>query len=109
MMCSPPIWCPIARSCRESRPPFTMAAARAGVPQVILPHLLDQYYWAHRVAQLGLGPRGLSVELVNADVLTDRVAAALEDPRIGSRAAAFAPLVASRNGVDAAVHHLESF
>ena len=87
----------------------TTAAARAGVPQVILPHLLDQYYWAHRVAQLGLGPRGLSVELVNADVLTDRVAAALEDPRIGSRAAAFAPLVASRNGVDAAVHHLESF
>jgi len=27
----------------------TTAVARAGVPQVVLPHLLDQYYWAHRV------------------------------------------------------------
>ena len=26
----------------------TTAAASGGVPQVILPHLLDQFYWAHR-------------------------------------------------------------
>jgi vancomycin aglycone glucosyltransferase len=86
----------------------TTAAARAGVPQVILPYLLDQYYWAHRVEQLGLGPRALPAELVNADVLTDRIATALHDPRIRSRAAAFAPVIASRNGVTAAVSHLEA-
>jgi vancomycin aglycone glucosyltransferase len=33
----------------------THAAARAGVPQVILPQHYDQHYWAGRVQQLGIG------------------------------------------------------
>jgi UDP:flavonoid glycosyltransferase YjiC (YdhE family) len=85
----------------------TTAAAAAGVPQVILPHLLDQYYWAHRVEQLGLGPRSLPVELVTADVLTDRIATALEDWSIREHVRALAPAVASRNGVADAIDHLE--
>lgn len=85
----------------------TTAAARAGVPQVVLPHILDQFYWAHRVERLGLGPRGLPVELVNADVLTDRVATALADTSIRESAATFAPAIGSRNGVVAAAEALE--
>jgi vancomycin aglycone glucosyltransferase len=34
----------------------TTTAARAGVPQVLVPHLFDQHYWARRVCELGLGP-----------------------------------------------------
>ena len=75
--------------------------------KVILPHILDQFYWAHRVAVLGLGPRALPVELANADVLADRLVTALNDPRIAARAGALAPAIRSRNGVDAAVDHLE--
>ena len=85
----------------------TTAAARAGVPQVVLPHILDQFYWAHRVSVLGLGPRALPVELANADVLADRLVTALNDPRIAARAGALGPAIRSRNGVDAAVDHLE--
>jgi vancomycin aglycone glucosyltransferase len=85
----------------------TTAAARAGVPQVLLPHILDQYYWAHRVGSLGLGPRGLAVDLVNADVLSDRMSSALADPGIREAAATFAPAIASRNGVFDAVDCLE--
>jgi len=85
----------------------TTAAARAGVPQVILPHLLDQYYWARRVEQLRLGPRALAVDLVTADILADRIATALEDWTIRDRTRALAPAIAARNGVDAAVDHLE--
>ena len=33
----------------------TTAAARAGTPQVIVPQIYDQFYWAHRVEQLGVG------------------------------------------------------
>jgi vancomycin aglycone glucosyltransferase len=33
----------------------TMAAARAGVPQVVAPRFGDQFYWASRVVQLGIG------------------------------------------------------
>jgi vancomycin aglycone glucosyltransferase len=66
----------------------TTTAARAGVPQVVVPHVLDQYYWAKRVADLGLGPpplarRGLEPaglvravgETLAAEVIADRARA----------------------------------
>ncbi|GAA3358729.1 glycosyltransferase [Saccharopolyspora gregorii] len=31
------------------------AAARAGIPQVLLPEVYDQHYWARRVTELGIG------------------------------------------------------
>jgi vancomycin aglycone glucosyltransferase len=33
----------------------TTTAARAGAPQVVVPHAGDQHYWAARVAELGIG------------------------------------------------------
>jgi vancomycin aglycone glucosyltransferase len=36
----------------------TTAAAMAGVPQVVVPHLYDQYYFAERVQALGIGATG---------------------------------------------------
>ena len=85
----------------------TTAVARAGVPQVILPHILDQFYWAHRVERLDLGPGPLPVELVTADVLTARIDVALNDARIRQRADTLGRVIAARNGVAAAVEHLE--
>jgi vancomycin aglycone glucosyltransferase len=86
----------------------TTAAARAGVPQVLLPHILDQYYWAHRVEVLGLGPRALPIERVTADELCDRISLAVSDPLIRERANRLAPAVAARNGVASAVEQLEA-
>ena len=37
----------------------TTTAARAGTPQIIVPHVMDQFYWADRVRLLGLGPTDL--------------------------------------------------
>jgi UDP:flavonoid glycosyltransferase YjiC (YdhE family) len=39
----------------------TASVARAGRPQLILPYLLDQFYWAGRIQALGLGPRGVPI------------------------------------------------
>jgi vancomycin aglycone glucosyltransferase len=33
----------------------TTTAARAGAPQMVLPQMADQPYWARRVADLGIG------------------------------------------------------
>ena len=33
----------------------TTTAARSGAPQVVVPHIADQPYWAERVADLGIG------------------------------------------------------
>jgi vancomycin aglycone glucosyltransferase len=85
----------------------TTAAAAAGVPQVILPHLLDQFYWAHRIERLGLGPRALHVDLITADILSDRLDVALNDTGIRKRAAALGPAIAARNGAAAAADQFE--
>lgn len=63
----------------------TTAMARAGVPQVLLPHILDQYYWAHRVEVLGLGPPALPIERVTTDALCERISRAVSDPLILQR------------------------
>jgi UDP:flavonoid glycosyltransferase YjiC (YdhE family) len=86
----------------------TTAVARAGIPQVLLPHILDQYYWAHRVEVLGLGPPALPIERVTTDALCERIGRAVNDPMILERVNRLAPLVAARNGVAAAVEKIEA-
>jgi vancomycin aglycone glucosyltransferase len=86
----------------------TTAAARAGIPQVLLPHILDQYYWAHRVKTLGLGPAALPIERVTVEVLSNRISLALNDPLIRERVNSLAPAIAARNGLTAAVEEIEA-
>jgi vancomycin aglycone glucosyltransferase len=47
----------------------THAAARAGVPQVIVPHSYDQFYWGRRVAELGIGAVGPSRDALTTAAL----------------------------------------
>lgn len=66
----------------------THAAARAGVPQVIVPMFGDQPFWASRVRALGVGASILPTELSG-----ERLASVLHDvtqPRTTERAAALA-------------------
>jgi UDP:flavonoid glycosyltransferase YjiC (YdhE family) len=59
----------------------TMAQAlRAGVPQVILPLILDQYHHAHRLFLAGLIPRPMPMERVTARGLAGAIEAALALP-----------------------------
>ena len=55
----------------------TAQALRAGVPQVILPLLLDQYHHAHRLWVAGLAPKPTPMERVTAKRLREAIQAAL--------------------------------
>ncbi len=66
----------------------TAAALRAGVPQVILPMMLDQFLHAQRVAALGLGPSAPTMAKVTADTLCRAIDAALALPKEPLRATA---------------------
>lgn len=39
----------------------THSAARAGTVQLLVPHIMDQYFWNRLVANLGLGPLGIPI------------------------------------------------
>jgi len=72
----------------------TASALRAGVPQVLLPLILDQFHHAHRLHLAGIAPRPVSMESITAVELAEAIRTALELPA-GPRQAAAARLHAS--------------
>jgi UDP:flavonoid glycosyltransferase YjiC (YdhE family) len=75
-----------------------MAAARAGVPQVIIPHLLDQYYWGQRIVTLGIGPPPLPINRLNVQTLARALRRMLTSPGMRARARTLARPLCRRDG-----------
>ncbi len=48
----------------------THMGARAGVPQFIMPEIVDQYYWANRIYKMKLGPKPISSKKLTVKSLT---------------------------------------
>jgi vancomycin aglycone glucosyltransferase len=78
----------------------TTAAARAGVPQVAVPMFSDQFYWARRIGDLGIGS-AVPVTELSADALATALRDAL-DPAIAGRAHSVALDVAADGAAVAA-------
>ena len=58
----------------------TANVLRAGVPQVVLPLILDQFHHAHRLWLTGLAPKTASMEKVTAQQLTLAIETAIAMP-----------------------------
>jgi len=79
-----------------------MAAARAGVPQVIVPHLLDQYYWGRLIAKRGVGPPPLPVNRLSVGKLATAIRQMVSSPAMRSRALSLAGPLQRREGAQEA-------
>jgi UDP:flavonoid glycosyltransferase YjiC (YdhE family) len=84
----------------------TAAAARAGVPQILVPHIFDQFYWAGRVEALGLGPAPLRKRFATAE-LAAALRAVLGDPSMKDRSERMGHRLRKYSGADQAVALLE--
>jgi len=84
----------------------TTTAARAGRPQVIIPHNYDQFFWAHRVQQLGAGVSGPGKDGLSTDTLVQALRDCLQ-PETERRARELAGIVEG-NGARVAAKRLES-
>jgi UDP:flavonoid glycosyltransferase YjiC (YdhE family) len=49
----------------------TAAALRSGVPQLIVPHIVDQFFHGRRIAELGVGPAPIPKPKLSAAVIAD--------------------------------------
>ena len=83
----------------------TASAFRAGVPQVIVPHIADQPYWGRRVHELGVGPAPLRRKDLTVDALNAAVSAALR-PEASSAAYDLGTRIRAEDGVGDAVRIL---
>ncbi|XP_048135563.1 sterol 3-beta-glucosyltransferase isoform X2 [Rhodamnia argentea] len=96
----------------------TAAALKAGIPQVICPFLLDQFYWAERMFWLGVAPEPLKrchllpestdgmCIMEAANVFTGSIHTALS-ATVQARAADISSQIAHQDGVSEAVKILE--
>lgn len=81
----------------------TTAAALAGAPQVVIPQMYDQHYWAERVQQLGIGAAHAAGPLA-AESLTGALARTFQ-PAVAARARS-AALAVRRDGAGIAARRL---
>lgn len=77
----------------------TAAGLRAGVPTVIVPFFLDQFFWGRRVFELGVGPRPIPRKRLEAAALAAAVRIAATDPDMRARAAAVGARIRAEDGV----------
>lgn len=64
----------------------TATAALSGVPQVIVPHILDQYFHGHRICLAGLGPKPVWRSKLTRHNLASALAECLSKPKIREKA-----------------------
>lgn len=84
----------------------TIEAARAGIPQIMIPHLGDQFHHAERAAELGIAAAPISLKKVTASA----IARALEFTRRQTTATAareFGTALRSREGTARAADEVE--
>ncbi|RYF82643.1 MAG: glycosyltransferase [Comamonadaceae bacterium] len=84
------------------------AAARAGIPSVVVPFFGDQPFWADRLRRLGVAPEPLRRKKVDGLALAAAMARA-STPGMRKRAAALGASLRSEDGVACAVEQLRSW
>lgn len=83
----------------------TASALRSGVPQLIVPHIVDQFFHGRRIAELGLGPAPVPKAKLSAAVIAE----ALKNRfNYWAKAQAIRASLNMAGGARAAADHLEA-
>lgn len=77
----------------------TATAARAGVPQVVAPQILDQFRWGARVFELGIGPKPLPLRALSDTSLSEAIREAVGSHDMRERARVVATELADADGI----------
>ncbi|KAL6328723.1 hypothetical protein AAG906_003409 [Vitis piasezkii] len=96
----------------------TAAALKAGIPQVLCPFMLDQFYWAERMFWLGVAPEPLKrnhlfpdkndgTSIREAAVVLSRAIDYALSPKVKARASEIAERISLEDGVSEAVKILK--
>jgi len=85
----------------------TASGFRAGIPMLVIPHIIDQFIWGNKVAQLGVGPKSIPRPKLNVEDLAVALRQ-MQSPEMRQKAAALgAAIRAEPDGVGEAVRLIE--
>ena len=77
----------------------TATAAISGVPQIIVPHLLDQYYWGNQIYQSQLGPRPIWRSQLTSTKLAAAIQECLSNEQIRQKAGETAGIIKQQDSL----------
>lgn len=86
----------------------THSVARAGKPQVVMPLIIDQPYWAYRVQQLRIGPKCIKINKVSDRELKEKVNDLVTNPVYKTKAMELAGQIREERSVDNFCDFIES-
>jgi len=86
----------------------TAAALQAGIPAVVIPHIIDQFIWGNRVYELGVGPKPIPRIKLNAENLATAFEEIASNQGIIEKSAELGKLIRSEKGLENAVAHIKA-
>jgi UDP:flavonoid glycosyltransferase YjiC (YdhE family) len=86
----------------------TAEGLRSGVPSIVIPYVVDQFFWGERVAQLGAGPTPLPRTELTPQRLAQRINEALSSDPMRECARILGEKISREDGVERAVQTFES-
>jgi sterol 3beta-glucosyltransferase len=87
----------VSAVCHHGGAGTTAAGFKAGVPSIIIPFALDQYAWAQRAYELGVGPKPVAIKQLTADRFAHALQHAFQDQTVDN-AKKLAQSIAAENG-----------
>lgn len=85
----------------------TASGFRAGIPMLVIPHIIDQFIWGGKVAQLGVGPQPIPRPKLNAENIAAALRA-MQSPAMRQKATELGTAIrAEPDGVAEAVRLIE--
>ncbi len=85
----------------------TAVGFRAGIPMLVIPHIIDQFIWGQKVATLGVGPQPIARDKLSVSSMTDALQQ-MKKPEVVKRAADLGEVIRSEpDGVETAVSMIE--
>ena len=87
----------------------TASALRAGIPQVVVPHMQDQYYWGRKMHLLGVSPAPIARARLNATSFENALRAACEDQALRIRATEMGERIRLEQGLEKTLVCIEAY
>jgi sterol 3beta-glucosyltransferase len=85
----------------------TGAGLRAGIPNIVVPHAGDQFFWGRQVKRLGAGPAPIPVRRLTAERLAAALAEAARLPVI-AESRRIGEMIRREDGIGNALHLIEA-
>lgn len=85
----------------------TAEGLRAGIPALVIPHMVDQFFWAQKVFDLGVGPRSIPRKKLDLILLTASLKELVENQTYRLNAAKLGAQIQHENGIEHAVRLIQ--